>query len=299
MTSSTHDTHIDQLRHAVEQKAGCKMSTPRDFDLLSDRLFDECHEMLSPSTLKRIWGYVQSGGRPRLSSLSLLARYVGYADWEAFKAKADLATIQPDIPPTPLWKRPWAIAAATLLLAAVIAVVILENRDKEAGVRPQVNVPSGQRVLHMGQDCFASIDEYLVLFGITNHPDTAYFCPVPGLTQVFLWGPEYGNTTWHNEGDLQQLMPTITEWWTPRKNKKQYYTDEYIKLVNEKLYFERMVREELRITFMRDIADSLYLFLGVYAIDREASSQEKTVWKRVADSLDIGRINHLRQELGR
>ena len=80
MTSSTHDTHIDQLRRAVEQKAGRKMSTPRDFDLLSDRLFDECHEMLSPSTLKRIWGYVQSGGRPRLSSLSLLARYVGYAE---------------------------------------------------------------------------------------------------------------------------------------------------------------------------------------------------------------------------
>jgi len=49
-------------------------------------------------------------------------------------------------------------------------------------------VPSGQRVLRKGQDCFRSIEEYLSLFGIPNG-DTAYFRPLPGHDLIYVWGP--------------------------------------------------------------------------------------------------------------
>ena len=166
--------------------------------------------------------------------------------------------------------------------------------DKKAAADGLTAV-SNQRVLHMGQDFFSSTDEYLTLFGITA-TDTAYYRPLPGLNEVYAWGPEFGNTTWHNEGDKQALMPTITEYWTPRDST---YTADYVSLVNEKLYYERLERDELRITFMRDIVDSLYIFLGIYRIDRGASNADHCVWRRVCDSCDTGRPQFIEQLRGK
>lgn len=42
---------------------------------------ENIREQISPSTLKRLWGYVSSSHMPRYSSLSTLARYIGYPDW--------------------------------------------------------------------------------------------------------------------------------------------------------------------------------------------------------------------------
>lgn len=162
-------------------------------------------------------------------------------------------------------------------------IIHLTQKPADATVG-QTATYSGQRVLHKGQDFFSSIDEYLALFHVAA-TDTAYFQPLPGMAYTYLWGPEYGNHTCHNEGNKQLLMPTITEYWTPSPSK---YSTAYIRLFNEKLYFERLERDELRITFMRDIVDSLYVFLGVYRIDAQASSPQKCVWRRVADELDLG-----------
>ena len=43
-------------------------------------------ERISPSTLKRIWGYVGMKVTPRPFTLDALSRYVGYRDWRAFRA---------------------------------------------------------------------------------------------------------------------------------------------------------------------------------------------------------------------
>lgn len=83
----------DDLRNMVEDVTGCKMQTPKDFDMLSMRIFSRTNVLLSVSTLKRFWGYVakndETRGEIRRSSLNALAMYVGYSDWETFCRRSD------------------------------------------------------------------------------------------------------------------------------------------------------------------------------------------------------------------
>lgn len=72
------------LRKSVEDAVGRKLSTPKDFIFLSEQIFSRLHVMLSPTTLKRFWGYLKEGGEPRLSTLNVLSQYVGYKDWDEF-----------------------------------------------------------------------------------------------------------------------------------------------------------------------------------------------------------------------
>lgn len=72
------------LKKCVEDAVGRKLSTPKDFMFLSEQIFSRLHVMLSPTTLKRFWGYLKEGGVPRLSTLNVLSQYVGYTDWNEF-----------------------------------------------------------------------------------------------------------------------------------------------------------------------------------------------------------------------
>lgn len=56
----------------------------KDFDNLSELIFNETKIVLSPSTLKRVWGKVNYTSKPNLSTLDTLAKFVGYPDWRAF-----------------------------------------------------------------------------------------------------------------------------------------------------------------------------------------------------------------------
>ena len=75
---------IERLKQVIEAKVGRKIQTPKDFDYLSACITEELHEPISVSTLKRLWGYIQSSGSPRLSTLNMLAHFVGSEHWEAF-----------------------------------------------------------------------------------------------------------------------------------------------------------------------------------------------------------------------
>ena len=62
------------------------MRTPRDFDALATSIFNNTKQMISPTTIKRFWGYLieKEGLQPRLNTLNILAQYVGYPDFETF-----------------------------------------------------------------------------------------------------------------------------------------------------------------------------------------------------------------------
>ena len=60
------------------------MQSPADFEHLIQQIWDKQHSVLSLSTIKRIWGYVQSNGVPRLSTLNTLSQFLDYADWNAY-----------------------------------------------------------------------------------------------------------------------------------------------------------------------------------------------------------------------
>ena len=69
------------LRFEVERKWGRRLSTSADFAALSEAM----DERVSPSTLKRFWGYVGDMPDPRTSTLDSLARYAGFLDFKAFR----------------------------------------------------------------------------------------------------------------------------------------------------------------------------------------------------------------------
>lgn len=75
---------IQQLKDSIEQMANRKICTPKDFDFLSEEVFSRLNIMVSATTLKRLWGYLKEGNVPRKSTLSILAQFVGYRDWDSF-----------------------------------------------------------------------------------------------------------------------------------------------------------------------------------------------------------------------
>lgn len=68
---------ISFLLNKVCKVLGREIHSTNDFELLSSDIEDSIGEYLSVSTLKRLWGYVSMTPTPRISTLDILARYVG------------------------------------------------------------------------------------------------------------------------------------------------------------------------------------------------------------------------------
>lgn len=76
--------HIECLKQDLEQKFGRTCKSPADFKLFVLLIKKESGEIISDSTLRRIWGYSKSVSTTRLSTLTTLARTLGYIDWDAY-----------------------------------------------------------------------------------------------------------------------------------------------------------------------------------------------------------------------
>lgn len=63
----------DKLRTAIDTSLGHRMQTPKDFDQLRDRIYSRLHILLSPTTLKRVWGYLPYTSEPSQKTLDTLA----------------------------------------------------------------------------------------------------------------------------------------------------------------------------------------------------------------------------------
>ena len=72
------------LCREVEATANMKPATPKGFEQLSEAIFKRTNVLLSPSTLKRLWGYIDEPVTPRPSTLDTLSRYCGWRDYEHF-----------------------------------------------------------------------------------------------------------------------------------------------------------------------------------------------------------------------
>lgn len=87
MTPNKNDILI--LRKMVEDSVSRKIKTPADFQFLTGVIQERCKETLGVTTLKRLWGYVDGYDSTRYSTLSVLARCVGFRDWDDFLANRD------------------------------------------------------------------------------------------------------------------------------------------------------------------------------------------------------------------
>ena len=77
---------IATLRLDIEASVKRKIRTPYDFEFLAGVIWERLHENISPTTLKRLWGYIDGADTTRRTTLCLLSQFLGFADWEAYVA---------------------------------------------------------------------------------------------------------------------------------------------------------------------------------------------------------------------
>lgn len=75
---------LARLIQMVEERYGRKVNTSTEFEALSVTIERETGELVSASTLKRLWGYVSLRPSPRIATLDVLSRFIGYASFSAF-----------------------------------------------------------------------------------------------------------------------------------------------------------------------------------------------------------------------
>lgn len=294
-----HEQAIAKLRLQVEGAIERKMKTPKDFDFLSECIFKKFHEKLSPTTLKRIWGYLSESTTPRKSTLDILSQFVGYDSWKDFCEKnptednpiEEIPKEETSKEGTPKEERliendeksqkkrlKPAIFLAVLALL-LIGVITYQVVGKSTG-------NSSTFTLKVG-DTFSSPHEYLKLFGI-HAKEKLWGQILPRHPNISVWGPNYRHTEWHNEGDKSKMMPTITEYWKPEGVDTNQIVQRNIDHFNHNSRLN-----EIRITFMKNLIDTNYVFLGVYRMSLELSDSSKVVWERVTDECDLNKIDYL------
>lgn len=75
----------EELKREVERVVGHELREARDFEVLSQLLLRGTRERLSPTTLKRLWGYLKNEEvLTRQHTLDVLARFTGYRSYEDF-----------------------------------------------------------------------------------------------------------------------------------------------------------------------------------------------------------------------
>lgn len=74
---TNNSPELQFLKDEVARTFGSRLETATDFDALSVSIEARIGSLISVSTLKRLWGYVQPQARPRMSTLDLLAQYTG------------------------------------------------------------------------------------------------------------------------------------------------------------------------------------------------------------------------------
>ena len=90
MNIKTDTPQISILRQAVEKAIDFPLSTHGDFLRLSAGIEFTLREHMSESTLERVWGYsTRHYDTVSVRTLNVLARFVGYHDWEEFCRSAN------------------------------------------------------------------------------------------------------------------------------------------------------------------------------------------------------------------
>jgi len=83
---------------------------------LSETIQEQTKVLLSPTTLKRVWGKVNYNNSPSISTLNTLSKFAGYTNWRDFKNQHKIDKIKERV------KRPTINMSLVFTLAAGIAL---------------------------------------------------------------------------------------------------------------------------------------------------------------------------------
>lgn len=305
MNQEQQEKALAKLRELIEGVVERKMKTPKDFEFLSECIFEKFHERISPTTLKRLWGYLSETTTPRKSTLDILSKFVGYDNWKDF---TEFTEGTEDTEKEPVEEKATGETEESgerkgeseeeektqkkkqlspSILYTIIALLLI---GIISGVCYQVFSKSSDQssayTLKVG-DKFSSPHEYLKLFGI-HATEKLWGQILPRHPNISVWGPNYRHTEWHNEGDKSKMMPTITEYWKPEGVDSDQIVQRNIDHFNHNSRLN-----EIRITFMKNLVDTNYVYLGVYRMSMELSDSTKVVWERVAEECDLNKLDYL------
>ena len=171
---------ISNLRKEIEDALHQQLKTPKDFDLLRERIYARLHVYISRTTLMRIWGYVDEGVEPRTGTLDILVRFLGYQSWEEYYQNAQLPKEQQSCP---VLNRRLSVAQA-LARGDRLRLIWQPNRVCDVEYLGELNfrvIASQNTRLHEGDtfQCSLIIEgEPLFLDNLRqgNRPPIAYVC---------------------------------------------------------------------------------------------------------------------------
>jgi hypothetical protein len=89
---------LKNLCKQIEVALRHSMVTPKDFELLKEKIYMRQHVLVSRTTLMRIWGYLNESVQPRTSTLNILTQFLGYGGWNDYRQNALLNNIQQSSP---------------------------------------------------------------------------------------------------------------------------------------------------------------------------------------------------------
>ena len=72
----------NEILKRLRERVGLGMTRSADFDVLSQAIRDKTNENLGVNTLKRLFGFKTDKVVPRLSTMDIIAQYLGSEDYE-------------------------------------------------------------------------------------------------------------------------------------------------------------------------------------------------------------------------
>ncbi len=122
------------MQHIEAQLAWGEGSTwtNKDFQELSERIFDHTRQQLSVTTLKRVWGRAERVANPSGATLDILAEFAGYGSWRAFRQQQSLTLPQNGSPPSrPRSRRSWKMVSGAILLLVLLSLGWYALQDRK------------------------------------------------------------------------------------------------------------------------------------------------------------------------
>ncbi|WP_460218158.1 hypothetical protein [Psychroserpens sp. MEBiC05023] len=96
MSNITEHKLLQKCLLLIEEKLGWGSASQWHSDVfieLSETIQKDTQVLLSPVTLKRVWGKVNYKSAPSISTLNTLAQFAGFNNWRDFKNKADIKQV--------------------------------------------------------------------------------------------------------------------------------------------------------------------------------------------------------------
>lgn len=104
----TMDVVKELIKNKIAETFGEEIVYSRQCEALVEDVFEKTGERLSTVTFKRLFGFTSAEVAPRTSTLDILARYCGYADWSAMAGALITSSLISD------FKNIYTLAASSL-----------------------------------------------------------------------------------------------------------------------------------------------------------------------------------------